>query len=602
MNGTDFQADDTITIVADDSRLQTQVGLRADGRISSTKSAGMLLFGPYVELAPGSYEVAIQGTFEGHGGRAEVEITSDCGEYSLASRQVRRQESPEAITTARFATDKPCKYVEIRVFIDGTADISISRITIAKGKYEKPVIGTRRRIFDNGETVADLTTIGSDRLVITFQPYGFAGTDRRGFGEDFIPTLGCDVLCFKPKRNNWYQDIAFEDLKHEIAPKIAHYRNRIGYGSSMGAYALFYFATALRIQEIVALSPQYTVDPSIAPFEDRWVETKSINFHHYWQEDSKIMAFVFYDPHDKSDKWHVEKIREMFPHGRDFLLPFSGHPTTTALAECRQLKVFVEDFLKNKLAAPRELREKIRESCAFTYASLLIARAARRDGFMSIRLFLFFATRHAGNAKWLLDTTIFTGDKFKAAGRVFHAYLLAAAYAIAKNPDFDRSRINDVRYIEAQLPEKLREHFNDWIADWRPTFPMPHVKILTKVGESADNVMRSTGAPGILLYGPYATLPAGKFVVRVTGSSQGPAGGLVRIMTNYAKRELARHDIAPNQGDFSIELACQSTEECVATEVIVDVAEGADVTIKQLDIQVTEIQPNTIGLNTSLLM
>ena len=42
------------------------------------------------------------------------------------------------------------------------------------------------------------------------------------------------------------------------------------YGSSMGGYAALRFARALRADAILALSPQYSIDPAVVPWEDRW--------------------------------------------------------------------------------------------------------------------------------------------------------------------------------------------------------------------------------------------------------------------------------------------------------------------------------------------
>ncbi|MBN3841819.1 hypothetical protein [Burkholderia sp. Ac-20349] len=586
--------EDVLSIGADDSRIRTQAGKREQGVIRSTGISGMLMYGPYVALDAGCYSITIIGSLLGGGDDGlEIEVTSECGDTYLASKRVCDQEGDDYIAELSFAAEKPCRDVEIRVFVDVATDACISGIAIKRTGDTQTSDRIRRRIFDNGSTIADLTSIGSDTLVITFQPYGVPGAERRGFGEDIIPALGCDVLCFKPLINNWYQDIAVADL-NDVAKSVIHaYKRRIGYGSSMGAYALFYFANALRLQEIVALSPQYSVDPLIAPSENRWDELRTIVFRHKWTEGGNMKAHVFYDPFDKLDRWHFQCLREIFPTGQDFALPFSGHPTTTALVESRQLKQFITEFIAGKVISPVELKRKVKEM-SYTYAKLMILRAANRDGLLSVRLFAFFAKRLATHPQWVIDTLVSLAEQFAYSGKTLQAYMLVVAYVSMNVTGLDSARLGEVDYVRGLLPDQIREKFDLWLSGWKQSFLMSNERIQTQVGIKNGDIIASSAKAGALVYGPYVNVPAGMFFVTISGKSEKCEGVLIRITRDFGKFELVAHSMAQNRGQFSLVFECYSAIDLTAVEVIVLVRGESEMSIDSIDVVVSEIKSSEL--------
>lgn len=585
---------DVLSICADDPRIRTQVGRRERGGICSTGTSGMLMYGPYVALDAGCYVIRIIGSLAGSADDGlEIEVTSECGDTYLASKRVCSQEGEGYISELSFVAEKPCRDVEIRVFANMAADVCISDIVIKRTGDTQTGDRIRRRIFDNGSTIADLTSIGSDTLVITFQPYGVPGAERRGFGEDIIPALGCDVLCFKPLINNWYQDIATDDLK-DISKSVIHaYKRRIGYGSSMGAYALFYFANVLRIQEIVALSPQYSVDPAVAPGEDRWDELRTIAFRHKWTEGGNMKAHVFYDPFDKLDRWHFQCLRGIFPCGQNFSLPFSGHPTTTALVESRQLKHFITEFVAGTLIPPGELKRKMKEM-SYTYAKLMILRAANRDGLLSVRLFAFFAKRLATHPQWVIDTMVGLAEQFTNRGKTLQAYMLVVAYVSMNAAERDGARLGEINYVRGLLPDQVREKFDLWFSGWKQSFPMSNERMQTQVGIRRGDIIASSAKAGALVYGPYTNVPAGIFFVTISGVSENCGKVLIRITRDFGQSELVAHSMAQNRGKFSLVFECYSAMDLTAVEVIVLVREESEMSIESVDIVASEIKSNEL--------
>lgn len=181
--------------------------------------------------------------------------------------------------------------------------------------------------------------------MVTFQPYDHLGFEVKGFGENFLLSLGYDVLCFKTIVNDWYQNISLQEMKNKVSQFTKHYSSRVGYGSSMGAYAILYFSETLDLQRIIAISPQFSIDRNIVPFELRWGETTSISFSHAQMSGCGVEVTLIYDPFDKLDKRHVSLIRQCFLKGQDIALPFTGHPSVSALSECNLLRYTIESLL-----------------------------------------------------------------------------------------------------------------------------------------------------------------------------------------------------------------------------------------------------------------
>lgn len=127
---------------ASDYRLQTQVGRLARGRIEATGDAGMLLYGPYIELPPGRYavEVHVEGT-----GRGRLDVCSRRGAeiHGEAAFGVGTSGDPPGtpiracFTLAAQTTD-----LEVRVAIAEDADLSLTSIELWPLESERESLPT----------------------------------------------------------------------------------------------------------------------------------------------------------------------------------------------------------------------------------------------------------------------------------------------------------------------------------------------------------------------------------------------------------------------------------------------------------------------------
>jgi glycosyltransferase involved in cell wall biosynthesis len=421
------------------TRFQTQVGTRSGPNIMSTKQAGYLLFGSYLSLAAGQYLVTIRGTAGENGlARARMDIAINKGKFIVAESSLHGLGEDGCLTRVPITLDSNCTDLELRVWVNKKTDVQISMIEITPWTDEQaaanPIQKTgsagepqnavarrtnKERVFENESIAADLISIGSDKLAVTFQPYGFLGFEAKGFGENFFISLGYDVLCFKTTENDWYQAASIEDMTHLAEKYLQHYGLRVGYGSSMGAYAALYFAKALELNKVIAFSPQFSIASSSVPFELRWQESaSSLSFKHTPMiGDDGVEVFMLYDPINTLDKKHVNLIRSQFPAGQDIKLPFTGHPSISPLADCEILRHSMECLLDDRGIDIRRTRRAIREMSE-EYANNILQHGSFRRASKSARLFNILSRFHASNDAWMSSQGLALGREFGFSGRI----------------------------------------------------------------------------------------------------------------------------------------------------------------------------------------
>lgn len=172
------------------------------------------------------------------------------------------------------------------------------------------------------------------RWVIAFDHYGLGpGFDRDGFGEAYFRAAGIPAILVLGQGDDWYQ---YPDMlaAARIVRRATAAARRITYGSSMGGHAALHLAEAMGADAVLALSPQWTIDPARAPWEQRWgQEARRIRWRRELAGPIRCRgAVIAFDPHLAEDRRHAEAIAAETPA---MLLPIprGGHPVTTYLAE-----------------------------------------------------------------------------------------------------------------------------------------------------------------------------------------------------------------------------------------------------------------------------
>ncbi len=126
----------TITMQASDPGVATMVGTKDPARgLVTTGREGYLMFGPYIPLAPGNYEVTIHGTIEAQAGvSATLDVVSDKGATKLGGATVSQPQSAEGAILARIDFTVPVGVtdLEVRASVPANIAMSIASYTITK--------------------------------------------------------------------------------------------------------------------------------------------------------------------------------------------------------------------------------------------------------------------------------------------------------------------------------------------------------------------------------------------------------------------------------------------------------------------------------------
>jgi len=206
---------------------------------------------------------------------------------------------------------------------------------------------------------------GRRPLAVTFTPSNNKQLDGTGFGGDFLLKSGFDVLAFKSSVDGWFQEVPAE-LFSAINAFVADrgHERRVGYGSSMGGFAAIAFSGRLKLDTVLACSPQFAIDQA---FDKRWAFFGQQLAWRYRIDAAALGAdcryFVWADSQD-ADWLHVDRLRALIAPSRLHVLalPHSGHPCLQFLHEARQLKPAVLDVLRGDSLGPQLHRHARRDS------------------------------------------------------------------------------------------------------------------------------------------------------------------------------------------------------------------------------------------------
>src|SRR5271165_505635 len=158
-------------------------------------------------------------------------------------------------------------------------------------------------VFRSDDFVARAVVgFNSQICVVTFDSYSDTRTlERAGFGEHFFEQHCIDAIHVIARSNEWYQHNEILEICRAIADITKNYERVYTYGSSMGGYAAIRLGESVHARAAVALSPQFSVDKAVVPFEHRWKgDAQRISFavERRQVESFAPLAYVSYDPFD----------------------------------------------------------------------------------------------------------------------------------------------------------------------------------------------------------------------------------------------------------------------------------------------------------------
>jgi len=227
-------------------------------------------------------------------------------------------------------------------------------------------ISGARQLFRSDELVVRrVGGFGSAVCYVTFDSYTDNRTlGRPGFGEDYFRRRRIDAIHVLSRNNHWYQYPELPDALAAVAAATAGYDKVIAYGSSMGGFAALQYGAACKAQVGIALSPQYSVDPAIVPFDRRWAKDVARIAFRGDVSPPLPTQYIVYDPCDAYDLPHFELFAARSPtHG--IAVPHGGHPVGGYLVETDMLGLLLESIESATLdpvGFTHELRRRRRRS------------------------------------------------------------------------------------------------------------------------------------------------------------------------------------------------------------------------------------------------
>ncbi|WP_151611063.1 hypothetical protein [Sinorhizobium alkalisoli] len=194
-------------------------------------------------------------------------------------------------------------------------------------------------VYSSGDLQVHFRRAPTDTVAVTFS--NWTSVQPRPLWEKHI---GTSAMFFVALRNHWYQTPDVDAAIQTVMPLISGFDNRIVMGSSMGGFAAVALAERFGATRSIAISPQISLDPVLAPFEKRWrAELATINEWRHRISSSSIPAHIFFDPKHSMDNAHSTAIATEHQSTILWALPYSGHPAGFALADLNLLEHVIHD-------------------------------------------------------------------------------------------------------------------------------------------------------------------------------------------------------------------------------------------------------------------
>lgn len=197
----------------------------------------------------------------------------------------------------------------------------------------------------------------TETLVVTFDNLDIAMNkreDRRPWGYSFIKNQGWSMLSALAGGWTWYREPwvfeQFDDLKNSKFFK--QFDRVIFYGASMGGYAACAFSPAAPGCDVVAISPQSTVDKTVVPWETRYSTVWDRDFTGKYGDAAKVSedarrVVLLYDPYEPLDARHAARFSNK--NVQRLRAPLLGHRLGSSLNQMGILNKIIVGALNGTL-------------------------------------------------------------------------------------------------------------------------------------------------------------------------------------------------------------------------------------------------------------
>lgn len=189
-------------------------------------------------------------------------------------------------------------------------------------------------------------------LYVTFRPYQ---PDPGQFDESGpvqrALTAGLAHLHIQTRWNDWYLNAETPALEAALKSVRQQFMTARALGYSMGGYAALRLSRALRLNQVLLISPQLSL---LLPEEDRYPEAAGFDAAAgdlASHARPALSGVVVYDPTHRLDRLHAEGIIAVLPDIQPAKLCFGGHPGSAALGHARGFRALQRLSLSSRLQA-----------------------------------------------------------------------------------------------------------------------------------------------------------------------------------------------------------------------------------------------------------
>lgn len=164
-------------------------------------------------------------------------------------------------------------------------------------------------------------------------------------------TAGLAHLHIQSRWNDWFVNPETPALAASLTSTRARFLTARALGFSMGGYGALRFSKALRLNQVLLVSPQVSL---LLPEENRYPEAADFDpgagdlATHARKDLTGVVAF---DPFYRLDALHARQIMTLLPGVAPAKMPFGGHPGTAALGHVGGFRALQRLSLSSRLHA-----------------------------------------------------------------------------------------------------------------------------------------------------------------------------------------------------------------------------------------------------------
>ncbi len=239
-------------------------------------------------------------------------------------------------------------------------------------------MGVREILYEDDQLRAIWCAGDSDFVLVTFSDLVSRAEGDRFFADTPVVKGAISCLGLVAKRPNWFPGRNVEAAIRAAAPRLVGYRSRIVYGGSMGGYAAIKFSRRLAATEVLALCPQWSIDPAECGDADRRYEAyydPAMAAMGIRAGDASGRIFLFCDPGHAADAWHRNRIVENAVAVSVVDMHASDHHVTSILAGTANLLSLIGACRRDAGGDLRDLVNAIRRR-HFLRAEIVLERAS----------------------------------------------------------------------------------------------------------------------------------------------------------------------------------------------------------------------------------